>query len=430
MHRHEEFASGCEATCNGPFGGAWSKTMVRWAQGPGRESLLAISNSCTVAPPPVSDCAPAQQVGVGHESTHFALELTYNYGISSYERGNDLRHIAVRRAALKDATGVTVNAAGQQVLVSPDGYPFLVVDAPPLAGSTPDDPFLFVSLHVSNLEAATTYFRDVLHAEVLDAGKVAGGETKQKAAHVQFAPNTPSVELVQLPPGAVLDRAVATGRFATETEDGAPAAVAAAVTAHGKGSHVLHGPLKLQPHGEEVAIVGDPDGHEYCFVDARGYRACIAVATRDRGATVDWAYRKRLAAAAALTGEAAKTGVAAVLAGDYDVPAVRAMLDAAVGGAPVVLFSQTSCPFCKKAKALLTDTLGVPASKLKVVECDTLGAEGYALRVELSKMTGRSSVPNIFIGGASVGGFSDGPGVNTLHEQGKLQGMLKAASAL
>ena len=29
VHRHEEFASGCEATCNGPYGGAWSKTMVR-----------------------------------------------------------------------------------------------------------------------------------------------------------------------------------------------------------------------------------------------------------------------------------------------------------------------------------------------------------------------------------------------------------------
>ena len=26
--RHAEFESGCEATCNGPYGGAWSKTMV------------------------------------------------------------------------------------------------------------------------------------------------------------------------------------------------------------------------------------------------------------------------------------------------------------------------------------------------------------------------------------------------------------------
>jgi hypothetical protein len=46
VHRHEEFASGCEATCNGPYGGAWSKTMI----------------------------------GYKKEDTNFALELTYNYG--------------------------------------------------------------------------------------------------------------------------------------------------------------------------------------------------------------------------------------------------------------------------------------------------------------------------------------------------------------
>ena len=28
--RHEEFDKGCEASCNGPFAGAWSKTMVGW----------------------------------------------------------------------------------------------------------------------------------------------------------------------------------------------------------------------------------------------------------------------------------------------------------------------------------------------------------------------------------------------------------------
>ena len=58
------------------------------------------------------------------------------------------------------------------------------------------------------------------------------------------------------------------------------------------------------------------------------------------------------------------------------------------------------------------------------------GAAADALRVELGKRTGRSSVPNIFIGGASVGGFSDGPGVNTLQSEGKLVGMLKSAGAM
>jgi len=28
--RHEEFESGCEATCNGPYSGYWSKSMVGW----------------------------------------------------------------------------------------------------------------------------------------------------------------------------------------------------------------------------------------------------------------------------------------------------------------------------------------------------------------------------------------------------------------
>ena len=45
--RHEEFEEGCEATCNGPYSGYWSKTMV----------------------------------GFESEDTSFVLELTFNYGV-------------------------------------------------------------------------------------------------------------------------------------------------------------------------------------------------------------------------------------------------------------------------------------------------------------------------------------------------------------
>jgi hypothetical protein len=62
VFRHEEFSNGCEATCNGPYEGAWSKTMV----GDGE-----------------------------NEAGSFSLELTYNYGLMSYGRGNDLRYIVV-----------------------------------------------------------------------------------------------------------------------------------------------------------------------------------------------------------------------------------------------------------------------------------------------------------------------------------------------
>jgi glutaredoxin 3 len=260
--------------------------------------------------------------------------------------------------------------------------------------------------------------RDSLPAP-LSRGLEAGSEL------LAFSDGTAFLELAPLPPGVPLDRAVATGRWATETEDGAPAKVADAVKASG-GGQVLHGPIKLQPHGEEVTIAQDGDGHEFCFVDARGYRNCTAVAHSAGGRTVDWAYRGRLAAAAALTGEAARAGVAGVMAGDYDVSAVCAQIDAAVASSPVVLYSQTSCPYCKKSKELLA-AMGVAPT---VVELDAMGSEGHAVRAELAKRTGRSSVPAIFVGGQFVGGFSDGPGLATLSERGELEGMLRKAGAL
>ena len=51
---------------------------------------------------------------------------------------------------------------------------------------------------------------------------------------------------------------------------------------------------------------------------------------------------------------------------------------------------------------------------------------GYALRAELAELTGRTSVPAVFIGGEFVGGCNDGGlgGVMTLDRAGKLQPML------
>jgi hypothetical protein len=50
--------------------------------------------------------------------------------------------------------------------------------------------------------------------------------------------------------------------------------------------------------------------------------------------------------------------------------------------AQVVVFSWLGCPYCKKAKALLSD-LG---ARYTAVELATLGAEGKALRAELAKV--------------------------------------------
>lgn len=46
------------------------------------------------------------------------------------------------------------------------------------------------------------------------------------------------------------------------------------------------------------------------------------------------------------------------------------------------------------------------------------------------QMTNRTSMPNIFIKGKSIGGCNDGPGVMTLKREGKLEPMLRQAGAL
>lgn len=121
-----------------------------------------------------------------------------------------------------------------------------------------------------------------------------------------------------------------------------------------------------------------------------------------------------------------KKALAIAQAGQYDEAAVRAKVQSYIDNNKVVVFSWSGCPFCKKAKGLLSE-LG---AQYTAVELDTLGEEGKAIRAELAKMTDRTSVPNIFVAGRGVGGCNDGPGVMTLHGRGELVPMLKAAEAL
>ena len=114
------------------------------------------------------------------------------------------------------------------------------------------------------------------------------------------------------------------------------------------------------------------------------------------------------------------------VAGEYDEPAVRSRLDGYVSDHAVVVFSFTSCPFCKKAKELLE----AKGASFEVVELDEDG-EGAAMRAQLGRRTGRTSVPSVFIGGEYIGGMNDGsPGLGPLEAAGALEDKLRAAGAL
>ena len=120
-----------------------------------------------------------------------------------------------------------------------------------------------------------------------------------------------------------------------------------------------------------------------------------------------------------------KQFVADIVAGDkYDVEAVNARIDNLVSDNPVVMFSFSTCPFCRRAKDFL-DEKGV---KYEVLELDELeGNAGNEIRANLGRKTGRTSVPSIFIGGNYIGGCNDGPGLLPLDKSGELDGLLQEA---
>eukprot|EP00161_Ancyromonas_sigmoides_P023274 TRINITY_DN727_c0_g2_i1.p1 TRINITY_DN727_c0_g2~~TRINITY_DN727_c0_g2_i1.p1 ORF type:complete len:132 (-),score=2.25 TRINITY_DN727_c0_g2_i1:59-454(-) len=98
--RHEEFNSGCEASCNGKYARPWSKTMV----------------------------------GFGSERDSFVLELTYNYGVRKYTPGNDLAEIGIidptgEIAARVGAEPGTGPHAGTATATAPCGHTFRIIPA-------------------------------------------------------------------------------------------------------------------------------------------------------------------------------------------------------------------------------------------------------------------------------------------------------------
>lgn len=84
--------------------------------------------------------------------------------------------------------------------------------------------------------------------------------------------------------------------------------------------------------------------------------------------------------------------------------------------ADVVMYSTASCPYCIRAKNLL-DKKGVTYTDHRV------DAEPH-LRPEMERLSGRTSVPQIFIGDLHVGGYDD---MVDLDLEGKLDQLLGLA---
>jgi glutaredoxin 3 len=82
----------------------------------------------------------------------------------------------------------------------------------------------------------------------------------------------------------------------------------------------------------------------------------------------------------------------------------------------VKMFTSAYCPYCSRAKALL--------EKRGVTDLQEVYVDGKPeLRAQMTAITGRTSVPQIFIGETHVGGCDD---LHALDSQGGLVPMLQA----
>jgi glutaredoxin 3 len=119
-------------------------------------------------------------------------------------------------------------------------------------------------------------------------------------------------------------------------------------------------------------------------------------------------------------GYAFKQWIADIVAGDFDEEAITSMVENYIDQTDVVMFSFSTCPFCRRAKDIL-DERGV---KYLVVELDEL-KEGNEMRAILSRKTKRTSMPNIFVKGKCIGGCNDGyPGLVPLIQSGEFDTLL------
>jgi glutaredoxin 3 len=85
-------------------------------------------------------------------------------------------------------------------------------------------------------------------------------------------------------------------------------------------------------------------------------------------------------------------------------------------GATIVMYSTRFCPFCVRAKSLLDG---------KGVAYTDIGVDNQPqLRREMMQRSGRTSVPQIWVGEKHVGGFDD---LARLEQLGQLDELLNLA---
>ncbi|EEE62896.1 hypothetical protein OsJ_17701 [Oryza sativa Japonica Group] len=212
-------------------------------------------------------------LGYGPEDSHFVVELTYNYGVESYDIGTAFGHfgIAVEDVAktvdLIKAKGGTVTRepgpvkGGKSVIAfieDPDGYKFELIER----GPTPE-PLCQVMLRVGDLDHAINFYEKAFGMELLR--KRDNPQYKYTIAMMGYGPEDKNavLELTYNYGVKEYDKGNAYAQIAISTDD----VYKTAEVIRQNGGQITREPGPLPGINTKITACTDPDGWKTVFVD-------------------------------------------------------------------------------------------------------------------------------------------------------------------
>ncbi|XP_052488176.1 probable lactoylglutathione lyase, chloroplastic [Gossypium raimondii] len=212
-------------------------------------------------------------LGYGPEDSHFAVELTYNYGVDKYDIGNGFGHFGV---AVNDVSKTVdlVKAKGGKVtrdpgpvkggtkiiafIEDPDGYTFELLEREP----TPE-PLCQVMLRVGDLDRSINFYKKAFGMELLRAKD--NPEYKYTTAMMGFGPEDKNavLELTYNYGVTEYDKGNGYAQIAIGTDDVYKTAEAIKLC----GGTIILEPGPLPGINTKITACLDPDGWKSVFVD-------------------------------------------------------------------------------------------------------------------------------------------------------------------
>ncbi|XP_037459699.1 probable lactoylglutathione lyase, chloroplastic [Triticum dicoccoides] len=212
-------------------------------------------------------------LGYGPEDSHFVAELTYNYGVESYDIGSGFGHFGIavedveKTVELIKAKGGTVTRepgpvkGGKSVIAfieDPDGYKFELIER----GPTPE-PLCQVMLRVGDLDRAISFYEKAFGMELLR--RKDNPQYKYTIAMMGYGPEDKHavLELTYNYGVKEYDKGNAYAQIAIGTDD----VYKTAEVVRQNGGQITREPGPLPGISTKITACTDPDGWKSVFVD-------------------------------------------------------------------------------------------------------------------------------------------------------------------